>query len=401
MFRFLTHSALAILLAVTACAVARPALGQGAGARAELERIETAQYAELTRFETALRDYEDLTARIEALKASTRVFWDAAELDELLRQQEAAAERLMDQDSAIQTLRSDRDAQASAVADELRAEVRALETQLGGASPLDRTRIASQLNELTREIGRLGAPLPEYSPVPLEAITASTENSADELYAASDELTDQEARLERELDDIRVRLTDARASARVLRSESEFSFIEALLEDDGSRRLGSRGTSSDRAAVAGPQDRGGTVATSASDDFGTANDSGSQGAEEAGEAPPTANEQPSPGGEPEPSDPGFDDGDSDGALSGGGTRAPAEFGAEPLGSGPSEASLVEVNGPTADPERIDDPRRRRTGRTGSPVDVLAEREDALLRELESVRSERERLMERARELDGL
>ena len=401
MFRNLRHSAFANLLGLVACLFAAPAFGQSSDARDALDRIELAQESELAAFERALRDYEDLTARIEALKQSTRVFWDAAELDELLRQQEAAAESLMAQDRAIQTLRSQREAQAAEVADELRGQVRELEGRIATASPLDRSRIASDMNELTREIGQLGAPLPEYSPVPLEAITSATEGSPDELYAASDELTDQEARLERELEDVRVRLADARASARVLRSESEFSFIEALLEDDGSRRLGSRGTSSDRAGATALQEDSGTTGAATNDDFADTVESTSRG-EEAAEAP-VPSEDPGAGA-PEaesPAEPGFGDADNDGALAGGGAQGPAEFGAAPLEPGPSEASLVQVDGPTAGPDRIDDPRRRRTGRTGSPVDVLSEREAALLRELESVRTERERLIDRARELDGL
>jgi hypothetical protein len=227
--------------------------------------------------------------------------------------------------------------------------------------------------------------------VPLEAITAATEDSPDELYAASDELTDQELRLERELGDVRVRLADALASARVLRSESEFSSIEALLEDDGSRRIGSRGTSPDRAGASALQDDGGAAA-GGQDDVGDLTEAaGSRGEHAAPE---------SSGGAPEEG-PRFDESDSDGVFSGGGTQDPAEFGAAPLEPGPPEASLVDVEGPARDPDRIEDPRRRRSGRRGSPVDVLADREASLLRELESVRSERERLLERARELDGL
>ena len=97
----------------------------------------------------------------------------------------------------------------------------------------------------------------------------------------------------------------------------------------------------------------------------------------------------------------MDESDSDGMM-GGGADAPSEFGASPLEEAPLEAERVEVETGSvgAEPDRIDDPRRARSGRRASAVEALSEREQTLLEELESVRAERQRLLERAREFDG-
>lgn len=395
MRRIVTKSAFAIILAlVLAASVASAAFAQSpADARSALFVIESTYEEQRSEFDAALRDYDALTARIEALKQSARVFWDAAELDTLLREQEEAADALMERDRALAELAAEVAAASERLAEELRADVSRLEAEIVHASPLDRARIASELNEVTREIGDLGEPLPPHAPVPLDAITARTENSADELYAASDELTDHEARLERQLADVRQRLADARASARLLRSESEFSSIESLLEDDGSRRIGSRGASAQRGAVTDADRDAEVTSAVAQEDLATesdpTDDRGGMGEEAAAWEPPPAAEGPS-----------FDESDSDGVVSGG-SDPTIGFGAEPLSDTPAEATRVEaeVDGLSSEPDRIDDPRRVRSGRRGSAVDILSEREQTLLDELESVRAERERLLERARELD--
>jgi predicted nucleic acid-binding Zn-ribbon protein len=388
---------IALLIGVALLGLSDVAVAQQTESRVELERAAQVYDSEVVSFQLVLQEYAELTERIETLKSSARVFWDAAELDALLREQEEAAGALGALDSDIQHLRDAVESASEALVDDLRVEVRALEARLTSASPLERARIAQEMNAFTREIGELDSPLPEYSPVPIEAITALATDSPAEIYAATDELFDHEARLERELEEVRERLEDAQASARVLRTESEFSSIEDLLEDDGSRRLGSRGESSERGGtpMASP-----TTDGAGQDDFGEA-------AEE-----PTANrdeggfDADSPSGAPESSDdaaaPDFDgppeSGQDGGPLAGG--DALVDFGASPLESEPSEASSVLVQTVGEEPARIDSPGRNRS-RSRSNVDVLSDREEALSAELEAVRAERERLLERARVLEGL
>lgn len=402
-FRF-TRILIALLVGAALWGMSDVAVAQPGTARAEVERAEQVYEAEVVSFELVLREYAELTQRIEALKASTRVFWDAAELDALLREQEQAAGALASLDADIQLLRDEVESAGEALVGELRMEVRELESRLPNASPLDRARIAQEMNAITREIGELDSPLPEYSPVPIAAITLLATDSPDEIYAATDELFDHEARLERELEEVRARLVDAQASARVLRTESEFSSIEDLLEDDGSRRLGSRGSSSDRGAQATSAPAGDSDAVPAggdgfeTNDEPTANTDGVGG--EAGAPVPAA--EPAEDSRDDQGAPDFDgppEADEDSGLSGGGAPL-ADFGATPLASEPSEASSVPVRVAGEEPARIDSPDRRRS-RSRSNVDVLADRAEALRAELEAVRAERERLLDRARALEGI
>ncbi len=391
---------IALLIGVTSGLVASGAEAQSEDARTQLERAEDVYEAEVVSFQLVLREFGELTERIEALKASTRVFWDAAELDALLREQEDAAGALEALDADIQGLRDQVESASAVLVEELRDEVRGLEGQLQSASPLGRARIAQQMNAITREIGELDTPLPEYSPVPIEAITLLATDSPDEIYAATDELFDHEARLERELEEVRARLQDAQASARVLRTDNEFSSIEDLLEDDGSRRLGSRGESADRGATAtaAPTADSGGVGQEAFEEAAaepTAN-RGEGGGTEA-DVPASASAPSDDASEPEFAGP--PEVDSDEALAGGGATT-VDFGASPIDAGPSEASTVRVRTVGEEPTRVDAPDRRRN-RNRSNVDVLADREDALRAELGAVRAERERLLERARQLEGL
>lgn len=368
---------------ILTAALALPAWG-GAQDLSEL-RASHAEAAETLADATDRLAAADAEARaqaeeIERVKDEMDSAFDVYELRTALRAQQAgvAAREAMESEARVA---ADALSTASrALAAGLRARVDALNAELlqPGA---DRPALVQELDTLNDELEALAVPLPEFAPVPIDAIVRGTQDTPEELYDAAAELTDAQARLERQLEEVRSRLSDAQARARLDRVAGELAAEESLLDDDGVRRFGGRGG------------RSGGRATNdeASNDAPTSGD----GQSEPGTFDPDL-DSPGVGA---PSTPGDFGGRGDDGLETDMGGAPViEVGAGTLERPGAQSVRVGAQSSAIETDEFVGPGARRS--TRGDVGSLRDRARALEEELEAVRAERQRLLREAEALEA-
>lgn len=403
---------LGVLLGTTAFAQSVPqAEARFDAAAATLEQREAAFEAERRAYEAELEAVE----RFRELDGVTP--FDAIELREALQRANTAAEAMRARDEEAREAAAALEAARAELVDALRAEIARREARFGQLSAGQVMAEVSALNALQQRVAALSRPVPDGAGrVPIDEILDGLPQTAEEMWAAADELDDHAARLERELQALRDQLDDALVQARLADRVSEFGLEESLFDDGAGRRAPSRGTT---AVAAGAEDDG---------DQATSDDSGAAAGDEGDLATgggggvvvveDTANEAPQAGGDrgsdgdsfesgaPEPGTP--DDGagagnDSSGGLDG--AQEPPGFGAtisDPVMPTVGAERVVTTPGDgTTDPTVIGtgavEERSGRRGRTR--VDELRALESSLQEQLDEVRSERDRLRRTADMLD--
>jgi hypothetical protein len=381
--RLLTVLVFAFALAFSTLASAQPRVVETL--RAELGEVE----GEVESAVAALREAESRHARaldrVEALRERGR----EAELREALADAHAAGEVVAARDSEARAARDRHAETTQALIDALRSERARLEQELRSGQTRDRG-LVSALGAIEAEIAALSRPVAPHAPVPIAEILRGAPDDPEVAQGALAELSDAEARLEGQLEELRSQLRDAEASARVLEATRFFAREESLLDDDGFGRLGARGTA--RSSGSDGAEAGG----SDSDSSGSRDDTGGVAAPDDGpmEGGPTD----SPDFGAPTAEPGAE-GDHGGV--GGGEVSPPlspSLGVV-LTPGASGGHATSVSArPGLDPALgvVEDDGRR--SRRRDPRDLRA-LEQRLQEELEEVRRQREQLVRLLETLD--
>ncbi|MCB9521330.1 MAG: hypothetical protein H6699_10720 [Myxococcales bacterium] len=232
---------LTALLVATALALGAPAAAQRVdAARSAAMAADQGYQAAVDELDAARNAFERESEAINRMKDGSATAFDVFELQRALRRAQAAAEELSDIDARVRSERADAEAANRALVAALQEELRSAEARLEQAAPEARGALAARVAGLRDEVAARSAPLPPYSPVPIAAIVAGLSDSPDELYDAVAELTDYEARLRRQLDDVRERLRLDAIAARVQGAEQRLSAEESFFDEEGIRRVGSR-----------------------------------------------------------------------------------------------------------------------------------------------------------------
>ncbi len=380
-------------LLLTFC-VAPSALAQAAAVDREgYHAARTELTAALDELATARAAWEAAAARVEVLKRD--VLSDplaAFALPDALRAAHAAAGSLASVDARVRAASRRVDAEVDSLREQAAQRLAAMEAELAGPSAAAVPVL--EMNELVALLDELDAIDTTYEPVPLDAILRSLDDTPEELRAAADELADHEARLARQLEDVRAGVARAEARERLEQRVGALGIEERLFDDSGFRRTTQRAASSGAGVETRGAEEGAPTAAGAEGVAGNDVDSAAAGGGADDSAAP-----PEFGAEAPERD--FGEASQGGSPTVGGDPLPVSEVAAPG----EPARLVDGGGPGADPtlrglagagEEL--PSRRR-GRGGASE--LRMIEEALARDLESVRAQRAALEAQAAALEGV
>lgn len=244
------------LALATALLAAFPAAAQSIGPLQDtFESDRAALQAAIGDFEVARRSWDDVAAEIGELRA--RVVADPLSgfaLPDAMRQAHAVAAELNTLDARMRQAARRLDESMRALRDAASARVVALDaatTASGAVAPEQRAELA----RMQQILDTLDDPSLRYVPVPLDAILGALDDSPEELRAAADELADHETRLARQLAEVQAGIERARARERLEERVSALAFEERFFDDGGFRRAAptastvSEPTSSDTDAI--------------------------------------------------------------------------------------------------------------------------------------------------------
>ena len=273
-----------------------------------------------------LARYEVLAKSIQAAKRAASASPVAAatlQADLKLAHEQAVALQRANADLVVAQQRLD--AYTVQYRESLLARIEALQFEL--RQPTRAASLGPELQRLTAELAQVRAPLPPMSASPVEAILDVGAPTPEQLMAASLELRDHAARLERQLSEVRSRIQSEEQQRRLQGRLRAMASSDALFEDG----FGSRGRTVRTAEPAASRAAGtGVSAESAAPELsGLASDS-------AGAAPPSG---PTPSG-PVTGAPGGQGGRVAVSTPGRGTTGPVEL-QNSAQSGPSGA-LIEL-----------------------------------------------------------
>ena len=261
MRRFLSAMALASLLLAAATAKADELSDLAAQVRTETLLVEqmTATHGQnLTR-------YEQLAAAIRSAKRAGSLNPVAtATLQADLRLAHEQAEVLQRANGALMAARQRLDAIVEQYRESLLARVDTLQFEL--RQPARAPEARQELQRITEALQQLAAPLPPMSASPVAAILQVDAPTPEQLHAASLELQDHSARLERQLGEVRERITTEEQQGRLQARLRAMASNDALFEDGfGGRGRAPRGASRvmERAA-----DSTSTMSDTAAPEFG-------------------------------------------------------------------------------------------------------------------------------------
>jgi hypothetical protein len=234
-----------------------------------------------------LAKYEVLAKAIQAAKRAGSLNPVAAatlQADLKLAHEQAVALQRANADLVVARQRLD--AYTVQYRESLLARIEALQFEL--RQPSRAPKSGQELQRLTAELLQVSAPLPPMSASPVAAILDVGAPTPEQLTAASLELRDHAARLERQLSEVRSRIQAEEQQRRLQGRLRAMASSDALFEDG----FGSRGRTARTAEPAASRAAGtGVSAESAAPELsGLASDS-------AGAAPPSGPVTGSPGGE--------------------------------------------------------------------------------------------------------
>lgn len=247
----LTSLAIALFLALPAVGQADPLADLAEAVRREtasIQRMESTQAASRAR-------YERLSAAIVAAKRSQSLNPVAsATLQADLRLAHEQAIALQRSEGELAAARIRLDALTEQYRQSLLAQIETLQVAPRQSSGARSVRV--EVERLTRELQQLGAPLPPMSRSPVAAILDVGAPTPEQLDAAALELRDYIARLQRQLGEVRERLTAEEQQRRLQARLRAMASSDALFEEG----FGSRGRAARTGAPVAERSVGSTSA---------------------------------------------------------------------------------------------------------------------------------------------
>lgn len=229
-------SSLPAALAVSLLVAAGPVFAANAleTARAEAKSARAKLYETKSRQQALRSELNQVSGRIEAMKAKGQTFLQNPELDAQLRRSQELAATLTELAQSMSGLEAKSQASASALLTVLNDELNRLRNELDRSTDRNARKAAiSQIRALRAEREQLRGQLPATA---VPALNDSGSDDPEELLEQADALRDSEDKLRAQMKQLQARLQEAKEEQELDRSIDNFARDDAMF-DDSDRRL--------------------------------------------------------------------------------------------------------------------------------------------------------------------